>query len=244
MAHLEQLAEWRDRLKQDGYFTRPYSSVAPRASLGARRSRIRQGLLSLSLYGDRGYACTVEDAEQLRRYFDAYFDIAPLPNDCTLHKYDYLTYALDPEPAAKKGNRIMDHNLAALLRSDAKTVHVRLVGADSTATKTYTYVTHLALEKDDWVVIDTRGFYTCGVVVRMDNEAKIEPGCDTEYKWVIAKIDMAAHVANEARNTEIVAEAAVIVRENMRRSFAQQVLGAASGEQRDKLLRLTGNATA
>ena len=47
--------------------------------------------------------------------------------------------------------------------------------------------------------------------------------------------------ANKKRNDDIVAEAAVIVRENMRKSFAAQVLGAASGERRDRLLALTGN---
>lgn len=80
------------------------------------------------------------------------------------------------------------------------------------------------------------------VHLAVDDEAKIEPGCETEFFWIIDKVDMAAHDANEKRNAEIVAEAAVIVRNNMRKSFAAQVLGAASDDQRAKLLRLTGNA--
>lgn len=125
----------------------------------------------------------------------------------------------------------MDKNLAALLRADAKTLTVRFMADFENGTrksKPYTYVSHLPLAKGDGVVVDASGRTVVAVVETIDDEVKIEPGCDTEYKWVIGKIDMAAHEANEKRNAEIVAEAAVIVRENMRKSFASQVLGAAS----------------
>lgn len=245
MACIEQLEEWRDQLEEP-YFERLYRANMPVRTLGGRRSYIRDRLTHL--FGAAAYSCKVEDTEQLRRYFDAKLGIPIDPNDSTLHKYDYLTVVLDvpDQPKPKKGNTIMDKNLAALLRSDAKTLTVRfMVDTDTDngtrKSKPYTYVSHLPLTKGDSVVVDANGRGVVAVVESVDGEAKIEPGSDIEYKWVIAKIDMAAHEANEARNAAIVAEAAVIVRENMRRSFAAQVLGAASPEQRDKLLQLTGN---
>ena len=237
-------------LSSDYPFIRGYYHVGRRETYGARRARIRETLLAA-----HRIRTDVYDGEQLRRYLDALCGINPDPNDYTHNKYKHLDDLLErPEPfeftfsesKPKKGNSIMDKNLAALLRPDAKTLTVRFTVDSEHGTrksKPYTYVSHLPLAEGDSVVVDANGRAIIATVESVDDEAKIEPGSDTEFKWVIAKIDVAAHEANEARNAAIVAEAAVIVRENMRRSFAAQVLGAASPEQRDKLLALTGNAT-
>lgn len=246
MAHLKQLRAWAALLEGTPYFVHSYG--CRKRTYGQRRAFIGDTLANGLGGYRRGGNTSVEDREQLRRYFDALCGIEPDPDDSTYDKYDYLTVALDPlpEPTPKKGNSIMDKNLAALLRADAKTLTVRFMVDFENGTrksKPYTYVSHLPLTKGDGVVVDVNGRTVVAIVETIDDEVKIEPGCDTEYKWVIGKIDMAAHEANEKRNAEIVAEAAVIVRENMRKSFASQVLGAASPEQRDKLLQLTGNAT-
>lgn len=151
--------------------------------------------------------------------------------------FGYVSLESKPKPKPKKGNRIMDKNLPALLREDAKTIGVKF---NSTA-KHYTYVTHLPVAVGDSVIVATGATdeLQIAAVVRIDDEVKIEPGSDIEYKWVIGIVDMAAALENQKRNEAIQAEAAVIVRNNMRRSFAQQVLGAASEDQRSKLLALT-----
>ena len=244
------LARYANMLSGNYAFIRRYYYVGRKLSYGGRRAQIREALWSQHRVGTN-----VGEGEQLRRYLDALCGIDPDPDDCTYDKYEHLQDQLERpepfefgfiEPKPKKGNSIMDKNLAALLRPDAKTLTVRfLVDSDNGTRKSkpYTYVSHLPLAKGDNVVVDANGRAVIATVESVDDEAKIEPGSDTEFKWVIAKIDLAAHEANEARNAAIVAEAAVIVRENMRRSFAAQVLGAASPEQRDKLLQLTGNVT-
>ena len=62
-----------------------------------------------------------------------------------------------PTLQPKKAKSIMDKNLAALLRADAKTVHVKLPAsaADNTPRKArpYTYVSHLPLAVGDSVVV-------------------------------------------------------------------------------------------
>lgn len=253
MAHLEQLRAWAALLEGTPYFVHSYG--CRKRTYGQRRAFIGDTLANGPDDYRRGGNTSVEDREQLRRYFDALCDIDPNPNDCTYDKYEHLGDLLErpepfefafsePKPKPKKGNTIMDKNLAALLRADAKTLTVRFMVDSEHGTrksKPYTYVSHLPLAVGDSVVVDANGRSVIATVESVDDEAKIEPGCDTEYKWVIGKIDMAAHEANEKRNAEIVAEAAVIVRESMRKSFASQVLGAASPEQRDKLLTLTGN---
>ena len=233
-----QISQWRDQLEEFSSFFERYRFCAPAWTLSSRRNLIRGSIINVN--GADGYRCNIEDAELLRRYFDAKYQIPVSPKDNTLHKYDYLDNAFDlPTPQPKKARSIMDNNLAALLRSDAKTVHVKLLNVQRR--KTYTYVSHLPLAVGDTVVVEAAGEVEIGTVEVVDDEVKIEPGCDTEFYWVIDKIDMAAFKANKKRNDDIVAEAAVIVRENMRKSFAAQVLGAASGEQRDRLLALTGN---
>lgn len=179
----------------------------------------------------------IEDREQLRRAIDHHLGIPPNPRDGTFSKYAHLPdhFDLQPKPEPTRSSS-MERNLPALLRSDAKTVLVKFPGS-----KGYTYVTHLTLVVGDYVVVNAEKEIKIGQVIQVDDEVKIEPGSDIEYKWVIDVVNMAAHEINTKRNDDIQAEAATIIRGNLRRSFAQQVLGAAGDEQRQKLLVLTGN---
>lgn len=218
------------KLLEDENFRRKYSCT-PR-TYGQRRALIGDFCWSRHLTNTK-----VEDREQIRRVLDAYCDIPPNPNDGTFSKYAHLPdyFQLTSQP---KRNSSMERNLPALLRSDAKTIAVTFQGTG----KHYTYVTHLPVAVGDFVVVDADKEVKIAKVMVVDNETKIEPGSDIEYRWVIDTVDMAAYEANQKRNSDIQAEAATIIRGNLRRSFAQQVLGAASDGQREKLLVLTGNA--
>lgn len=238
---IPQLRKWADALCENTIFLHSYATN--QRTYGQRRAYIQYKLIET--FGSDAYRCDIYDREQLRRYFDVLCSVEPDPNDATYDKYDGVLQMLPlPTLQPKKAKSIMDRNLAALLRADAKTVHVKLPAsaADNTPRKARTYVSHLPLAMGDSVVVMAANEIKIGVIEYVDDEVKIEPGCETEFFWIIDKVDMAAHDANEKRNAEIVAEAAVIVRNNMRKSFAQQVLGAASDDQRAKLLRLTGNA--
>lgn len=146
----------------------------------------------------------------------------------------------------------MDKNIAALLREDARTVHVVFDGDASVDLgepgprvstpeglkfapgrfKSYTYVTHLSVEIGDQVLVHARNEVKVVRVTHVDDVVKIEPNSPTEYKWVIAKVDMAAHEANLARNFAITAAVSDAYRNNLRRSFAAQILSGVPEDQR------------
>ena len=130
-------------------------------------------------------------------------------------------------------------NLAALLRHDTTTVSV-LVDKGGGRLATFTYVSHLALEIGDSVIVAVLDDMQIGRVCCIDSEIQIPPGSPTVYRWVIGKIDMGSHEANEARNRDIVEAAAGLMDHGLRRSFAHAVLGQATDKQRELLKALTG----
>lgn len=161
----------------------------------------------------------------------------------------------------------MDKNIAALLREDTKTVHVsfdlniaefeefdedvlpavvRPAGSPikkpahySNSPRLYTYVTHLPVAKGDTVVVEASGQTKLATVIRVDAQAEIEPNSSTAYKWVIDKVDLTAYSENQERNAEIERTVGQAYRANLRRSFAQTVIGAIEdGAQRDTLTKL------
>lgn len=165
----------------------------------------------------------------------------------------------------------MDRNIAALLREDARTVHVSfeidpalgypdLEGDDclqepaptscpkspartpsiAWRAKTYTYVTHFDVKPGDYLVVQAQSEIKLAQVRRVDDEVKIEPNSTTEYRWAISKINMEAHSANMARNEKIKTLVADAYRANMRRSFAQQILGAVADDKRETIAALLG----
>lgn len=157
----------------------------------------------------------------------------------------------------------MDKNIAALLRQDTKTVHVsfdqvandfdelnhiesptsKKYAAQSTkppSAKTYLYVTDMNLAIGDTVIVDARGNLALAFVHVVDDDVKIEPNSNTQYKWVIAKIDLTSHVSNMERNVQIEQAVAEAYRNNVRRSFAQQILSGVDDAHRNSLQRLLG----
>ncbi len=139
----------------------------------------------------------------------------------------------------------MDKNVAALLREDARTVHVLYfetrVGEGfniNPTPKTYTYVTHFDLKVDDKVVVMAGGQFKLALVKKVDDEVKIDPNDAIKYAWVIAKVDMDAHDANMARNRQIEDSVADAYRKSLRRSFSEQVLGALPAAKRNEVRKL------
>ena len=141
----------------------------------------------------------------------------------------------------------MDKNIAALLRDDARTVGVNFSthlaaenGSPASPYSEYTYVSHLQLAVGDIVVVKAKGRVALATVSRVDDSVDIEPNADMRYAWVIAKVDVSEHAANMARNAEIERAVSEAYRDNMRRSFAQQILGGVEdGEKKARLLALT-----
>jgi hypothetical protein len=154
----------------------------------------------------------------------------------------------------------MDKNIAALLREDAHTVHVSFdqVAEDfddedsqptkaytsnrpkSPNAKTYTYVTDLPLVVGDTVVVEAQGKINLAFIRRVDEDVKIAPNSGTTYRWVIAKVDMTGYEANIERNKEIEQAVSDAYRNNLRRSFAQQILSGVDDSHRESLQRLIG----
>lgn len=156
----------------------------------------------------------------------------------------------------------MDKNIAALLREDARTVHVlfpydnggigqndaRLQGQPKVAAHPneaskqwedgrplYTYVTDLALKVDDYVVVPARGQFKLAMVKRVDEGVEIEPNADITYAWVIGQVDVAGYDANLARNREIEATVGKAYQARLKRSFAEEILHGIGGPASDRL---------
>jgi hypothetical protein len=153
----------------------------------------------------------------------------------------------------------MDKNIAALLREDARTVRVvfESVASDfdedeptnpASPSRTsarrgrpfYTYVTDLTLVKNDTVIVEAGDAIRMAYVVEVDDEVCIEPNSTTQIKWVIDKIDMAAHAARVLRNQAIESAVSDSYRQNLRRGFRQQMLAGVDDAQRATILQLTG----
>lgn len=163
----------------------------------------------------------------------------------------------------------MDKNIAALLRQDARTVHVvfnidhpvdmdtfgdepppkRYGGAKTgyhiePKVKTYTYVTHLDIAVGDTVIVETGGQPKIVKVIGVDADVKIEPNDTIEYGWVLQKIDMVAYIANRERNAQTESAVAEAMRNNLRRGLAQSVIAAIGDETtKSNLIALIGAPT-
>lgn len=165
----------------------------------------------------------------------------------------------------------MDKNIAALLREDARTVHVvfpydnNAIGDGSGMPKRagsqhpnamiatrdmadgrplYTYVTDIAgLKVDDYVAVTARGQFRIAQVKDVDDEVVIEPNSDITYAWVIDVVDVARWDANALRNREIEATVGSAYKARVKRSFAQEILGGVNGKAAEKLQALLAPGT-
>lgn len=162
----------------------------------------------------------------------------------------YSSNQLNP---SKRKKSSMDKNIAALMRRDARTVHVVFRSNSESncgwGTKRYTYVSHLELQPGDQVIVpmgygtkelEQSSVTTIAWVKAVDDTVKIEPNSDITYKWVISKIDMTAHEANMQHNMDIEAMVADAYRESLRASFSTRVLEFMDADKRAAVTKLLG----
>jgi hypothetical protein len=125
----------------------------------------------------------------------------------------------------------MDKNIAAILREDARTIGVTF-GDEFAGSKSYTYITDIALEVGDTVIVpsgsDDR--FKMATVDRVDDDLEIQPNANMKYRWIAGKVDFAAYQRNMERNAEIEKLIAKTYRTNARQAYAQQFLVGAAPE--------------
>lgn len=123
----------------------------------------------------------------------------------------------------------MDKNIAALLRTDARTVGCAFTDGG----RIYTYVSDdPAIQVDDLVVvpaadIDRNGHHADFKVVRVarvDEDVQIEPNSDVRYKWIVGRVDMDRHQRSMKVNEEIESSVSARYKENMRAAFRREIL--------------------
>lgn len=131
-----------------------------------------------------------------------------------------------------------EQNIAALLRTDAKTIRVKF---STGSEQPYTYICHYDVMVGDAVLVEANGRMQVVEVTEVDSEVKIEPGSDIRYKWVIQKLDLTEHFTNLTRNAEIEELVRSAYQANLRRSFAQQLLSGVDASSQEALLKLLGN---
>jgi hypothetical protein len=149
----------------------------------------------------------------------------------------------------------MDKNIAALLREDAKTVHVsfdmdyekatrngEIAYAATLKRKVYTYVTNLSLSPGDSVIVDAQGVMKVVHVISVDADVQLEPNADVYYKWVVCKVDTSGDTENMVRNIAIERTVADAYRANLKKSFSQQILSGLSEDKLKEVQLLIGKA--
>jgi hypothetical protein len=131
----------------------------------------------------------------------------------------------------------IDKNISAFLREGAHTVDISF--ENNNAANAYTYITDLALEKGDVVLVKGGEELKVGFVNSVHDDLRIEPDSSIRYKWVMGKIDLTYFLENEKKNEEIDELIKTAYRGNMKRSFAQQVLAGLDDDARQRVLSIT-----
>lgn len=116
----------------------------------------------------------------------------------------------------------MQYNIAAILRKDAFTVQAVFPGSDNR----YTYVTNdKSLKVNDFaVVIVPNGAMKIVKIVEIDKGCVFPRELDTDYKWLVSKIDMTAYEENKRINDELVQVVEDARREHFRRQVTEKLL--------------------
>ena len=135
-----------------------------------------------------------------------------------------------------------EKNAAAFLRNDTKTVGVRLM-TESSPTKEYTYVTTQPLAVDDIVVVPAVSDqnFVLAKVTRVDEKLAIEPRSGQKYKWVAAKVDLAAYQATLEANSKLEDMIADSYRKQAQVAYREQLLTLAGDNA--ELRALIGNGS-
>jgi hypothetical protein len=120
----------------------------------------------------------------------------------------------------------MDKNIAAILREDTKTISVQFINENGSASRNYTYITHLDVVVGDFVVVPAGSvdMWKICEVTEVHDDLNIEPNSDIKFKWVVDVLDVKAARENQARNKEIEGMLAMSYRVNARQAYAQQFL--------------------
>ena len=130
---------------------------------------------------------------------------------------------------------MLDKNLVAFVRMDAKTVTVthgyNVGNDDDDKLKKFTYITVLGdLQPDDVVLVHNQMGLALATVVEVDDEVKIEPNAEQKYAWIVAKVDMESILALQAENEAIESAMQQQYTQNMRRSYRLNILAGLAPE--------------
>lgn len=133
----------------------------------------------------------------------------------------------------------MDKNVVNYMREDARTLRVSFkpVTPDQklypeSAPDLYLYCTNDAtIVAGDMVVVPTYSKrpdqyhpFSLVEVVQVHDDVQIEPGYEHQIRWIVGKVDFTEYFANIAKNEEIQKVLDEGYKQNIRRSFSQQVM--------------------
>lgn len=147
----------------------------------------------------------------------------------------------------------VDKNIAAFLDESAYTISCkfpRWASAKPPEIDEYTYVTNIpGIKEGDYVVVpSTQVFhghkapaFAVVLVVGVDSDVELEPNDPITYTWVAAKFDPEQLFALNERNEKLAKTLAGAYKRNLRRSFADNILGALPEEQRLAITAQLGN---
>lgn len=94
-------------------------------------------------------------------------------------------------------------HLATLLSSNYYTVAVRFRDGNNQKLYTYKVPNDVKLEKDDMVIVDAPfSGVTIVDVKEVHTVPRINPNAPFDYKWIVAKVDLAAHRERLEREKE------------------------------------------
>lgn len=166
----------------------------------------------------------------------------------------------------------LDKNIAALLNEKAYTVGVQFQHCLGKQFDEYTYVTDMSKHTDDAIgdivlggmvlvptkirtgskydtdkvdstmLLESGVRMSVAVITRIDDEVVIQPDDDIEYAWVIETISTDNYFLTKKRNAEIISLVQDAYTKNLRRSFAQQILGGLSDDTAKRINLLLGKS--
>lgn len=155
----------------------------------------------------------------------------------------------------------MDKNIAAFIRDNAKTIGVRFfrdyreneanktisldLGSQSLriSDKEYTYVTELDFNIGDMAIVVVAEVPKVVIVTRVDEALEISHNDDTQYKWVVCKVDMEQYKQTMGDNMEITKTLAKSYQKSMKNSFRQVLLSNLAEDEQAKILAITSPST-
>lgn len=147
--------------------------------------------------------------------------------------YTYVTNLKD----LQVGNFVV---VPTAVRAKAEAESVR---ANITRASLNTQVSQRLLDDAEYLVKSQQRL-SLALVVQIDDVVDIQPDSDVVYKWVVAKVDLEPYGKLLTRNKEIEDAVADAYKANLRKSFAERILGDLPAEQRNRLLALTGSHAA